>query len=128
LIELERTLRQALGSGDLEITEDNIRKAFGFKVGSLIEFVRQLLELDGIPDYADIVRHQFEGYVAAHPFNADQIRFLRALENVFLQKRRLELADLYGPPLTAFGEDAVDRWFTPDQVQDVLEFVGTLET
>ncbi len=128
LIELERTLRQALGGGDLEITEDNIRKAFGFKVGSLIEFVRQLLELDGIPDYADIVRHQFEGYVAAHLFNADQIHFLRALENVFLQKRRLELADLYEPPLTAFGEDAVDRWFTPEQVQDVLEFVGTLET
>lgn len=126
LIELERTLRQTLGVGDLEITESNIHKAFGFKVGSLIEFVRQLLELDGVPDYADIVRHQFDGYVAAHPFNADQTRFLRALQNVFVQKRCLQLADLYAPPLSAFGADAVEKYFTPEQVQDVLAFTATL--
>jgi type I restriction enzyme R subunit len=126
LIELERTLRQTLGAGDLEITESNIHKAFGFKVGSLIEFVRQLLDLDGVPDYADIVRRQFDGYVAAHPFNADQTRFLRALQTVFVQKRRLQLADLYAPPLSAFGADAVERYFTPEQVQDVLAFTDSL--
>ena len=126
LIALERTLRQTLGAGDLEIIEGNIHKAFGFKVGSLIEFVRQLLELDGVPDYADIVRHQFDQYVVAHPFNADQTRFLRALQNVFVQKRRLQLADLYAPPLSAFGADAVERYFTPEQVQDVLAFTATL--
>ena len=126
LIELERTLRQTLDAGDLEITEGNIRKAFGFKVGSLIEFVRQLLELDGVPDYADIVRHQFDGDVAAHAFNADQTRFLRALQTVFVQKRRLQLADLYAPPMSAFGADAVERYFTPEQVQDVLAFTAAL--
>ncbi len=126
LIELERTLRQTLGAGDLEITEGNIHKAFGFKVGSLIEFVRQLLDLDGVPDYADIVRHQFDGYVAEHPFSAEQTRFLRALQNVFVQKRRLQMADLYAPPLSAFGADAVEKYFTPEQVREVLAFTATL--
>jgi len=126
LIELERTLRQELGGGDVELSEPNIRKAYGLKVGSLLEFLRRLLEIEGIPDYGDIVRRQFEGYIAGHPFNGDQIRFLRVVQNVFLQRRRLELADLYGPPLTRFGQDAVERLFTTEEVSQVLEFVDSL--
>jgi type I restriction enzyme R subunit len=127
LIELERTLRQELGGGEVELSEANIRKAYGLKVGSLLEFLRRLLEIEGIPDYGDIVRRQFEEYIAGHPlFNADQIRFLRAVQNVFLQKRHLELADLYDPPLTRFGQDAVERLFTTKEVDEVLAFVDTL--
>jgi type I restriction enzyme R subunit len=126
LIDLERTLRQELGGGDLELSEANIRKAYALKVGSLLEFLRRLLEIDAIPDYADIVHRQFEGYVAGHPFNADQIRFLRAVENVFLQRRHLELADLYDPPLTSFGDDAVERWFSDEQVAELLAFAAGL--
>jgi type I restriction enzyme R subunit len=125
LIALERTLRQELG-GDMELSEDTIRKAYGMKVGSLLEFLRRLLEIEGIPDYQDIVRRQFDGYIAAHPFGADQIRFLRAVQNVFARRKRLALADLYEPPLTTFGADAVERWFTPGEVDEVLSFVGTL--
>ena len=126
LIELERTLRQQLANGDLELTEDNIRKAYALKVGSLLEFVRRLLEIEAIPDYADIVRRRFEEYIASHPFSADQIRFLRVMQNVFLQRGRLALADLYEPPLSSFGQDAIDRWFTPVEVDEVLAFVDTL--
>ncbi len=126
LIELERTLRQELGGGDVELSEGNIRKAYGLKVGSLLEFLRRLLEIEGIPDYGDIVRRQFESYIASHPFNADQIRFLRAVQNVFLQRRHLALADLYEPPLTSFGADAVERLFTTEEVDEMLEFVETL--
>jgi type I restriction enzyme R subunit len=95
-------------------------------VGSLLEFLRRLLEIDGMPDYEEVVRRQFEGYIAGHPFSADQIRFLRAVQNVFLQKRRLELADLYDPPLTSFGDDAVERWFSKDEVDEMLTFVRSL--
>jgi type I restriction enzyme R subunit len=87
-------------------------------VDSLLEFLRYLLDLEGLPAYQDIVTRQ--------PFNADQIRFLRVVQNVFLQKRRLELADLYEPPLTRFGADAVERWFTEDRVNELLTFIETL--
>jgi type I restriction enzyme R subunit len=45
---------------------------------------------------------------------------------VFIQKRRLQLADLYDPPLSNFGEDAVERWFTQEQVEGILRFTETL--
>ena len=119
-------MRQELGGGDVELSEANIRKAYGLKVGSLLEFLRRLLEIEGFLDYGDIVRRQFEGFIAGHSFNADQMRFLRAVQNVFLQKRRLELPDLYEPPLTRFGQDAVERLFTTDEVDEVLAFAETL--
>ncbi|HSN73571.1 MAG TPA: type I restriction-modification enzyme R subunit C-terminal domain-containing protein, partial [Anaerolineae bacterium] len=127
LLALERTLREELGAPGIELTEDNIRKAFARRVGSLMEFVREMLELDGIPDYQEIVRRQFDAYMGGHAeYSADQLRFLRAVQNVFLQKRRLTLPDLYSPPLTAFGADAASRWFTDQQLDDVLSFFDTL--
>ena len=76
--------------------------------------------------YGEIVRHQFDTYIATHTFNADQIRFLRVVQNVFLQRRRLEPADLYEPPLTSFGTDAAERWFSEDDLTEILSFVNTL--
>ena len=126
LIELERALHQDLGGPGLEFSEENIRKAYGMKVGSLLEFLRQLLELDGLPDYGDIVQRQFSDYITGAPVQRRPIRFLRAVQNVFLQKRRLQPADLYDPPLSAFGQDAVDRWFAPEQVSEMLAFAERL--
>lgn len=37
---------------------------------------------------------------------------LRTLQTVFIQKRQLQLSDLYDMPFTHFGKDAVDWWFT----------------
>jgi hypothetical protein len=52
--------------------------------------------------------------------------YLRAIQSVFLQKRHLETADLYEPPLDMFGADAVERWFTEKEVQEVVEFANRL--
>lgn len=127
LLELERTLHKDLGQGETELTEEHIRMAYGMKVGSLIEFVRNLLELDGIPDYNDIVRRQFQSYIEQHvTFNADQLRFLSALQSFFLQRRRLQLADLYQEPFTRFGADAVERLFTAEQIKEIINFTNSL--
>jgi len=58
--------------------------------------------------------------------NADPIRFLRAVQSVFLQKRHLETADLYDPPLDMFGADAVERWFTEHEVDEIIVFAYRL--
>ena len=74
--------------------KENIRKAYGLRVGSLLEFVRALLEIDGIPDYQAIVQRQFDSFIGRHDeFSADQVRFLRAVQSVFVQQRRLLCAD-----------------------------------
>jgi len=32
------------------------------------------------------------------------------------------MADLYAPPLTYFGQDAVERWFSLHEMVEILEF------
>ena len=81
----------------------NIRKAYGLKVGSLLEFLRGCWNWTPCPTTRDRAASVRAATSPAQPFNAEQMRFLRAVQNVFVQKRRLNLADLYEPPLTNFG-------------------------
>ena len=122
LVALEGTLRQELREGNVQLSESNIRKAFNLKVNSLLSFLRELFEIEGLPDYQDVVRRNFEDFIAQRQFNSNQILFLRTVQNVFLKKRRLEVADLYEEPLDRFGEDAVERWFSEEQVDELIEF------
>jgi type I restriction enzyme, R subunit len=126
LLELERTLTKELGEGDLEVTPENLKKVFAHTADSFLGLVRQVLDMQYLPDYKDLVARQFEAYVTQHNYNADQIRFLRAVQSVFLQKRHLETADLYEPPLDMFGADAVERWFTNKEVEEVVEFANRM--
>jgi type I restriction enzyme R subunit len=127
LIELERTLRGLLSGGDVQLSADNIRKAYGMKVGSFLAFLRHVLELDSLPDYETVVKRRFERYITEHTFSEDQIRFLSAVQSVFLRKRKLELADLYdAPALKPFGENAVDRFLSQNEVAEVLSLTEHL--
>jgi len=115
-----------LRGGNRQLSESNIRKAFNLKVNSLLSFLRELFEIEGLPDYQDVVRRNFEEFIAHLQFNANQIRFLRAVQNVFLKNRRLEVADFYEEPLDRFGEDAVERWFSEEEVDELIEFTEEL--
>jgi type I restriction enzyme R subunit len=49
------------------------------------------------------------------------------VQGVFLQKRHLEAADLYdAPALVGFSLDAVERWFTEKEVNEVVEFANRM--
>ena len=126
LVDLERTLHRELGRGDLQLDSANIRKAYGLKLDNFLAFLRHVLAMDAIPDYHQVVQHSFAQHIAAHRYNADQIRFLRSVQEVFLAKRRLTEADLYDPPLTIFGRNAVERFFTPAEIRELLQMTATL--
>lgn len=126
LVDLERTLHRELGRADIQLSSRNIRIAYGLRVDNFLAFLRHLLAIDAIPDYAQVVQRSFEQHIQAHNYNADQIRFLRSVQEVFLAKRTLVEADLYDPPLTNFGRNAVERFFTPNEITDLLNLTQSL--
>lgn len=126
LVALDVTLRQELRGGNVQLSESNIRKAFNLKVNSLLAFLGELFEIEALRDYQEVVRRNFEQFIQEQQFNANQIRFLRAVQNVFLKKRRLKVADLYEEPLDRFGEDAVEWWFGEEEVDELIEFTEHL--
>src|ERR1039458_3394191 len=126
LVDLERTLHRELGRDDIQLSSRNIRIAYGLRVDNFLAFLRHLLALDAIPDYHQVVQRGFERHIQAHNYNAEQIRFLRSVQEVFLAKRTLVEADLYDPPLTNFGRNAVERFFTPQEIGDLLHLTESL--
>jgi type I restriction enzyme R subunit len=126
-VDLERTLHRELGEeSELHLSSKLIRIAYGLKTDSFLGFLRHVLTLDAIPDYSQVVRRAFEQHIATHRYSADQIRLLRAVQELFLTQRTLAEADLYEPPLTVFGRNAVDRFFSPAEVREILDLTGRL--
>jgi type I restriction enzyme R subunit len=126
LIALESTLEMELGGERIELTEEHMLKAFGIRVGSLVDFMKFVLKLEDIPTVQDVVRQAFDAFILEHNYNADQTRFLRTVQNVFIQKHSLELADLYEAPFTNFGADIVDKLFTLRDVKELMDLVKEL--
>jgi len=126
LVDLERTLETELLSDDITLTEDNMLKAFGVRVGALTDFLKYVLKLEHLPDFKDVVRKAFDAFILEHRYDADQTRFLRTVQTVFVQKRRLEVADLYEAPFTNFGLNAVEKLFSDDEVGEIMELTKRL--
>lgn len=126
LIELERTLEAELLSDDITLTEDNMLKAFGVRVGALTDFLKYILKLEHLPDFADVVRKAFDAFILEHHYSADQTRFLRTVQTVFVQKRRIEIGDLYEAPFTNFGLNAVEKLFSEDELEEILDLTKRL--
>lgn len=126
LIKLEQTLETELGSDELTLNEDNMLKAFGLRVGSLTDFLKHILKLETLPSYEEIVRKSFDIFIGKHNYNADQTKFLRTVQSVFIQKRKLEIADLYEPPFSNFGTNAVEKLFTQNEIEELMELTKKL--
>lgn len=113
-------------AGDLNLNEDNLLKAFGVRVGNLTDFLKHVLNLEHLPSYEQIVRKAFDAFILEHNYNADQTRFLRTVQTVFIQKRKLEEADLYEAPFTNFGTNAVEKYFTQEEIGELMELTKKL--
>jgi type I restriction enzyme R subunit len=123
LVDLERTLQVGLSGADLLLSPKTARQAYGLSLDNrsgFLGFVRHVLDLDAIPDYEAVVATQFQDHVTQHNYSGDQIRFLRAVQDVFLTKHRLVEADLYDAPLTNFGRNAVERLFTAAEIKEII--------
>ena len=128
LVELEKTLINELSNDEFSLDEENMLKAFGVKPGSFIDFVKHILKIENLPSYSEIVKKSFDAFIISHNYNADQSRFLRAIQSVFLERHKLEEADLYDVPFTNFGDNAVDRFFTEEEIKEIIELVKKLIT
>ncbi len=117
-------LEHALNSPELYINEDNLRKTFSKPYGTFIQFIKNILGVYKFPDPEEIINESFNTYIIernnAHPLNAEQIRFLRAIKNVFTTKKSIKYDDLFKPPFTQFGADAATRLFSDNELLEIV--------
>jgi type I restriction enzyme R subunit len=126
LIKLEKTLEEDLRSDEISLDEENMLKAFGLRVGNFIDFLKHILNIEPLPTYEAIVRKSFDSFILEHNYNADQSRFLRAVQNFFIQHHKLDTADLYEPPFTNFGVNAVEKLFSESELNELIQLTNNL--
>lgn len=126
LIRLEETLEADLGTDEICLDDENMLKAFGIRVGSLVDFLKHVLKIETLPSHEMIVRKAFDAFILEHNYNADQSRFLRVVQSVFLQRKKVEVADLYEEPFTSFGLNAVEKLFSEVEIQELVALVKRL--
>lgn len=91
-----------------------------------MDFLKHVLGLEGLLSYESIVCKAFDSYILEHNFNADQSRFLRVVQSVFLRTKKVEIADLYEEPFTSFGLNAVDKLFSASEIEELVILVRKL--
>lgn len=126
LIKLEETLENELATDEISLDEDNMLKAFGVRAGSFVDFLKHVLNIETMPTYETIVRKAFDAFILEHNYSADQSRFLHAVQNVFIHRRKLEVADLYEEPFTNFGTNAVEKLFSEKDIHELVELTNKL--
>ena len=123
LVDLEHVLRVELTGPDIGLTPKGARQAYQTDLDGpegFLGFAGRVLDLVGLPDYRTVVTKAFEEHIASHGYTGDQLRFLRAVQDVFLQQKRISEADLYEPPLSYFGRNAADRLFNEEEKAEII--------
>lgn len=115
-------LERDLMSTELNITEENLRKAFDRPSGSFVDFIKVILGLLKFPNPRDLIEEAFSAHLIKKNYmNPDQIDFIRILESVFLSKKHIEYKDFFDAPFTELGSAAPTPLF---KKEELLEMVG----
>lgn len=123
-----RKLEETLNSPDLYITEETLQHVYKQYRGTLVEFIKKILGLYKFPEPEKVIEEAFKTFMIERDyFNADQVNFLRTIQTVFSKRKHIGYSDLYDPPFTSFGADAVLRLFRKEDVEEVLELCKNLE-
>ena len=126
LVKLEKVLEEQLKSDEISLDEENMLKAFGLKAGNFVDFMKHILNIEKLPTYEAIIRKSFDAFILEHNYNADQSRFLRAVQNFFQLHHKLEAADLYEAPFDNFGKNAVEKLFSKKDVKELVQLTKNL--
>lgn len=120
-------LEEKLNSPELYITERLLKETYDQPGGTFKQLILHVLDKFKFPSRDEAIAESFETFIhEKNYFAADQIRFLRIVKNVFLEKSRrrqkLTLEDLYQGPFETLGIDAADRLFKKEELEEIVEF------
>jgi len=117
LLEIEKKLRKLNST----LTIDNIQQSKDF-----ILFLRELLEVKGLPDPQEMIKWEFDKFVIDknEHYNSQQLKFLGLLEKVFVRAKHIELKNFAEHPL---AEGRPLDAFTKEQLENIVQKCNKLK-
>jgi type I restriction enzyme, R subunit len=95
-------LEETLNSMGITFNEQVLQE---FYKGSLVQFIKEILGLVSKESAEKRVQEAFETFMIENnkQYNANQLNFLKAMQTVFLSRRKIDMGMLYEAPFSNFG-------------------------
>ncbi|MBD2107045.1 type I restriction endonuclease subunit R [Nodosilinea sp. FACHB-13] len=119
----EEQLTSHLNSYQLYFNQENLRKAYRDRdlTKSLVDFIKVALGTAKVKTRDQVLDENFRAWLVSRAFSPEQAIYLSTLKNRAIAKGRLEMADLFQPPLSVldaasqgillFGEEGLQNIF-----------------
>jgi len=115
--EEENLLSAKLNKPEMFFNEDNLRKAYKEPGGNLIDFIKYALGLAKQKTKEEEITENFHAWLVTKSLTTEQAQYLSILKNRGIVKGKVEMDDLFQPPLSIlnavglgielFGEDGL---------------------
>jgi type I restriction enzyme R subunit len=118
-------LTRRLNESENYFNEDNLRHAYRTREGTLIDFVRAALGLTRVKSREEQIDDNFRAWLVANQFSAEQADLLSMLKARGVANGKVEVADLFQPPLDHFNApERATQLFGP-QIRDIVADLNT---
>lgn len=98
--EEEEILAERLNRPEMYFNEDNLRRAYRQPGGSLIDFIKAALGRLKIKSREEELTDNFQAWLVAKSLTPEQAQYLSLLKNRGIASGKIELKDLFSPPLS----------------------------
>ncbi|WP_434073568.1 DEAD/DEAH box helicase family protein [Moorella naiadis (nom. illeg.)] len=98
--EEEKALAGRLNRPEMYFNEENLRRAYRQPGGNLIDFIRAALGSLKIKDREEELTENFQAWLVAKSLTPQQAQYLSLLKNRGIARGKIELEDLFQPPLS----------------------------
>lgn len=98
--EEEKALAGRLNRPEMYFNEENLRRAYRQPGGNLIDFIRAALGSLKIKSREEELTENFQAWLVAKSLTPQQAQYLSLLKNRGIARGRIELEDLFQPPLS----------------------------
>jgi len=96
----EKALADRLNRPEMYFNEENLRRAYRQPGGNLIDFIKAALGSLKIKPREEELTENFQAWLVAKSITPQQAQYLSLLKNRGIARGRIELEDLFRPPLS----------------------------
>ena len=117
----EADLARKLNQPDLYFNEDNLRRAYRDPGGTLVDFIRAALGMLHIKGRDEKLEENFRAWLVSKSITPEQAQYLSLLKNRGIAKGKIEIADLFAPPLSILNAGGLGvELFGENGLKDVV--------
>jgi len=98
--EEEKKLTEKLNQPNLYFNEDNLRKAYQKPGGVFIDFIKNVFHVAKLKTKDEEITENFNAWLITKSFSPEQAQYLSLLKNRGIAKGKIEIDDLFKPPLS----------------------------